>query len=795
MLRHSILVAYRNFLRYKSSFLINLLGLSTGLTCALLIYLWIADELSVDKFHEKDEQLYQVLRNVQRPDGIRTGESTPARLGESLLEDTPEIEYAVSVNTSVEDWYGGEGIIADEDKQVKARGLFASEDYFNVFSYDLIRGDKDQVLSDKNGVVISESLAKKVFNTTDDIIGKMFGWNHRMRFDEPLHVAGVFRDVPENSTRQFDMVINFKKLLEADRNADQWNSGPAETYLVLRKGTSIEEFNKKISRYLDSKSPDNKATLFVSRYSEKYLHGQFENGISSGGRIEYVWLFSMIAVFILAIACINFVNLSTAQAFRRMKEVGIKKTMGVKRNVLILQFLRESTLLAFLSMAVAIVLVVLLLPQFNELTNKHLHFTPDIKPILTVVSIVLFTGIVSGCYPAFYLSAFDPAKVLKGKLTTCFGEIWLRKGLVITQFALSIVFIVAFLIVNKQIEFTQTKNLGYEKDNVVVFKRQGGINWSNHQDFILALNDVPGVVNASCMFGSILNKDLALHSGFSWDGQSTGIKETSFPSPTISHDFIETLNIGIKEGRTFSDLFAGEESKVVVNEAAVKMMGFPDPVGRTINDGQQEKQIIGVVKDFQYGSLHHQISPVFFRYSPRGSNVMVKVQAGSEKATIERLGKVYETFHPGYPFEYTFLNTDYQQLYDSENKVAVLSKYFALIAIIISCLGVFGLAAFTAQRRRKEMGIRKILGATEAGLMRLLSTDFTKMILISIAIALPVSYIIALKWLESFAFRIEPEWWLFAGAGVTALLIAWITIGMQMIKIARINPAECIRTE
>ncbi len=794
MFRHNILITCRNFLRYKSSFLINLLGLSTGLACTLLIYLWVADELSVDKFHQKDDQLYQVLRNVQRPDGVKTEESTPPRLGESLVEEMPEVEYAVAVNPFI-DWYSGEGIIDYEDKQIKAKGIFASKDYFNVFSFDLIQGDKNQVLADRNGVVISERLAKKVFTTTDNITGKTFDFNHRMRFEGPLHISGVFKEPPANSTCQFDIVFNFKKLLEGDRYADQWNAGSAETYLVLKKGTSIDEFNKKIRGYLFSKNPENKATLFVSRYSDKYLHGRFENGVQAGGRIEYVWLFSMIAVFILAIACINFMNLSTAQASRKMKEVGIKKTMGVNRNVLIVQFLGESTLMAFLSLAVAILLVILLLPEFNKLTNKHLHFTPGLNPILSIAGIVLFTGIVSGCYPAFYLSGFDPAKVLKGKLTTAFGEVWIRKGLVITQFTLSIVFIVAFLIVNKQIEFTQTKNLGYEKDNVLIFQRQGRINWNNHEAFMSALKSIPGVVNASNMFGSILNRDLALHSGFSWEGQPPGVKEMQFPSPGISHDFIETLNIEIKDGRTFSSTYADEETKIVVNEAAVKMMGFPDPVGRTIHYGRNEKQIIGVVKDFQYGSLHDRISPVFFMYFSKGGDVIVKVQAGLEKNTIERLGEVYRKFHPGYPFEFTFLDADYQQLYDSENKVAVLSKYFAVIAIIISCLGLFGLAAFTAQRRQKEIGIRKILGATEAGIVRLLSTDFTKMILIAIAIALPVSYVVALEWLERFAYRIELEWWFFVGAGVTALLIAWITIGMQTIKAAHINPAECIRNE
>lgn len=795
MFRHHFLITYRSLLRYKSTFFINLLGLSTGLACTLLIYLWVADELSVDKFHLKDKQLYQVMSNFKRPNGIRTGESTPARLGESLLQEMPEVEHAAAVNVSFEDGYNAEGIITYEDRHIKAQGIFASEDYFNVFSYGLIQGNKDQVLADKNGVLISERLAKEVYNTTDNLIGKPLAWTHRLRFEEPLHISGIFRDVPANSTRQFDLVFNFKKLLDADRNADQWNAGPAETYLILKKGTSIADFNKKISDYLSSKNPSNKASLFVTPYSKKYLYGRFENGVQTGGRIEYVRLFSIIALFILAIACINFMNLSTAQASRKMKEVGIKKTMGVNRNTLIFQFLGESIAMAFLSLVIAMLLVILLLPQFNELTNKQLHLAPGLQPILTIAGIVLFTGIVSGSYPAFYLSGFDPAQVLKGKLIASFGEVWIRKGLVITQFTLSVVFMVAFLIVNQQIEFTQTKNLGYEKENILLFQREGRINWDNHEAFISTLKNIPGVMNTSCMFGSILNKDLAMHSGFSWEGQSSGLKETPFPSPTISHDFIETLNIEIKEGRTFSNAYAGEEGKVIINEAAVQMMGFPDPIGRIIRDGKQEKQIIGVVRDFQFGSLHHQISPVFFRYSSRGSDVMVKVQPGSEKNIIGRLSEVYEKFHPGYPFEFTFLDTEYQQLYDSENKVAVLSKYFAVIAIIISCLGLFGLAAFTAQIRRREIGIRKVIGATEGGIVGLLSADFTKMVLIAIVIAIPFSYFGALKWLESFAYRIELEWWYFAGAGVAALLIAWITIGTQTIQAAGISPVRCMRNE
>lgn len=800
MFRHNFLITYRTFLRNKSTFLINLTGLSTGLACALLIYLWVADELSVDKFHEKDEQLYQVLANFQHPEGIKTRENTSALLGKSLWEEMPEVESSVIINSVIDDWFNGEGVISYEEKRIKAKGIFVSKDYFNVFSYHLIQGNKDQVLAEKNGVVISESLAKKIFNTTDNLIGKTFAWNQRMRFEGLAHITGIFQDPPANSTRQFDIVFNFEKVIEADKSTGHWNSGPAETYLILKKGTNISEFNKKISGYMASRDPKNKMTLFVNRYSDKYLYGHYVNGVQAGGRIEYVWLFSIIAVFILAIACINFINLSTAQASRKMKEVGVKKTMGANRNSLIVQFLSESTLMAFLSLAVAVILVLLLLPQFNELTNKQLHFAISADLVLTVAGIVFFTGIIAGCYPAFYLSRFDPIQSLKGKLTISFGEHWIRKGLVVMQFVVSVIFIVGFLIINQQLEFTQNKHLGYSKDNVLAFGRQGRINWNNHEAFMSTLRSIPGVISASCMNGSILNPEEAMHKGFSWEGQSPEGRQSLYPSPRISHEFIETMGIEMKEGRTFSSQYAEqEESKIIVNEAAAKLMGFRDPVGRTIYYGSvdhpNEKQIIGVVKDFHFGSLHGEVKPAFFMYGSREKDVVVKIRAGSERTAIKSLGEVYAKFHAGYPFEFKFLDDDYQALYASENKMAVLSTYFAAIAIIIPCLGLLGLAAFTIQTRKKEIGIRKVLGATGGNIVHLLSADFTRLVLIAIIIAIPISYFVASKWLESFAYRIDLEWWFFAAAGFAALLMTWFTIGFQTLKAARVNPTKYLQNE
>jgi putative ABC transport system permease protein len=441
---------------------------------------------------------------------------------------------------------------------------------------------------------------------------------------------------------------------------------------------------------------------------------------------------------------------------------------------------------------------VLLLPQFNEFTNKRLHvaISPDL--VLSVLGIVLFTGIVAGYYPAVYLSRFDPIKILKGKLTISFGERWIRKGLVVMQFVISIVFIVAFLIINQQLQFTQTKNLGYSKDNVLVFERQGRVNWKNQETFMSALRSIPGVVNASCMNGSILDPEEAMHNGFSWEGQAPDGKQSLYPSPRISSQFIETMDIEVKEGRTFSDQYTAqeEESKIIVNEAAVKEMGFRDPVGRTIKYGPvEEKQIIGVVKDFHFGSLHAGVGPVFLMYGAREKNIVVKIRAGSERAAIKSLGEVYAAFHAGYPLEFKFMDEDYQALYASENKLAVLSKYFAAIAIIIPCLGLLGLAAFTIQTRRKEIGIRKVLGATAGNIVHLLSADFTRLVLIAILVAVPLSYFVASKWLENFAYRIDLKWWFFAAAGFAALLMTWFTIGLQTLKAARVNPTKYLQNE
>jgi len=786
MFRHNLLLTYRTFLRYKMSFFINLIGLSTGLACALLIYLWVHDELSVDKFHEKDARLYQIMEQGRTSEGIWTGNYTAGLLAETLAEEMPEVEYAVASRLRREN-----KTLSVENTHIKATVLYANQDFFNTFSYGLIQGDKDQVLTDKSFVVISEELAMNLFNTTENVIGKVIIFEH----DRQFQVSGVFKGTPANSSMQFDFVLSFEVYKEIDPNVLNWSYNLATVYVVLREGTDIEEFNDKIANLEKSKRDDSNSTLLARPYSEGYLYGNYKNGVQVGSRIEYVRLFSIIAIFILLIACINFMNLSTAKASRRLKEVGVKKAIGADRKTLVYQYLGEAMLMAFLSLTIACLLVVLFLPQFNQITGKQLVLSFDVTLILTVLGITLFTGLVAGSFPALYLSGFNSVTILRGKLNTSIGEVWTRKGLVVFQFALSIILIVGVLVVYKQIEYVQTKNLGYDKDNILYFEIEGRVE-ENLETFLSEVRNMSGIVNASSIGQNIVGSGLNSFSIDDWEGKPEDKIFPSFEMRPVTYDMIEMLDIEMVAGRTFSRNFSAEDSKIIFNEAAIEMMGLEDPIGKVITIQGTQLEIIGVTKNFHFASLHEEVSPLFFVLRPSWTNkIMAKIEAGRERETIEQLQQFYQEYNPGFPFAYQFLDQDYQTLYAAEQRVSTLSKYFAALAILISCLGLFGLATFTAERRLKEIGIRKILGATDLGIVRLLSGDFTKMVLVAIVIALPISFFIAKNWLEGFAYRIDLEWWFFAGAGLLALLIAWFTVGLQTVKAARVNPTECLKDE
>ncbi len=788
MFRHNFIISFRNFKRNTSSFFINLIGLSTALACALLIFLWVNDELHVDNFHEKEANLYQVLSNQKTEEGIDTWPTTPVFLGEALSAEMPEVELATSTSNLMDNF-----TISFGDNHFKSSAWFADINFFKVFSYHLLQGDPHQVIADKSSMVISENMAKKLFQTPENAVGKTVEWQV-YTIKKQATVSGVYQDLPANASQKFDFVLSYETYKDILGDGTHWGNFNAITYLVLQEGTDLQQFNEKIEHFITTKRADSDAPIFLQKYSDRYLYNHFENGMQSGGRVEYVRLFSVIAIFILIIACINFMNLSTAKATCRMKEVGVKKAIGARRGSLIFQFMEESVVMAFLALGIAILLVALFLPQFNTITGKQLSLQMNTNFVFPFLGIALFAGLLAGSYPAFYLSRFNPVTVLKGKLNSSFSALLVRKGLVIFQFTLSIVLIVSVMVVYEQIKLIQTKNLGYNRENIIYFSIDGKVS-EDPETFLSAIKKIPGVANASSMRGSMLGDFGATFGYFDWEGKDPDAIYQFFHLG-VNYEMLQLLGIEMEEGRYFSREYGGDTAKIILNEAAIEAMGLKDPVGKTFNLWGNNMEIIGVTKNFNFESLHENVKPFFFRLLPKDAEkVLVKIVPGRERETIEKLQDFYATFNPGYTFDYQFLDDEYQALYAAEQRVSSLSRYFAGITILISCLGLFGLAAFTAQRRLKEIGIRKILGSTEAGIVYLLTSDFTKMVGIAILIALPVSYVLSRHWLQGFAYRIDLAWWYFAGAGLAALLIAWFTVGLQTVKASRVNPSQCLKDE
>ena len=787
MLSHTLLLIYRNFKRFKTTFLINLVGLSTGLACAILIYLWVADEVGVDKFHNKGKQLFQVMTNQNRPDQIVTLGEGPGQLPSELAAEMPEIEFAVGSMSA------GEFTLSALGKNISATGQFSGEHFFKIFSFPMLSGNANSALSRKDAIVISEHTARSLFDTAQDVIGRMIEWQFS-DYKQQAIVTGVFDNVPANSSQQFDFVLPFDLYKDLLGESLSWGNHNAMTYLQLRDNTNLLDFNTKIEHFIKKRDPDTNLTIFAKPYAENYLYGKYENGRVVGGRITYVRLFSAIAVFILIIACINFMNLATAKASRRIKEVGIRKAIGARRRILIIQYLGESLLMSFLSIAVAILLVDIFLPQFNLITGKQLVIPFDGLAVSVLLAIAVITGLLSGSYPALYLSGFNPAIVMKARFSASSTEQWARSGLVIFQFTLSIIFIVAVWITYKQMEYVQTKHLGLDKDNIIYFKMNGTVP-ARFETFVEELKRVPGVVKASGMWGSVMGLTSFTTGSFEWKGRDPD-KVIQFEHLGIQYDMIELLGIGMVAGRSFSRDFPSDTSSIILNETAIKVMGLEDPVGERFGLWGNEYKIIGVVKDFHFESLHHEVKPFFFRITPREMDkVLVKLEEGQEEKTIKRIAEFHKRFNPGYIFDYKFLDEDYQALYKAEQRVAILSKYFAGLAILISCLGLFGLASFTAERRLKEIGIRKVLGSSVAGIIFLLCNDFNRIVLIAIVLALPISYFGTRLWLDNFAYRIELQWWYFIAAALIALGISWLTVGLQAWKAAAINPVKCLRDE
>lgn len=787
MLRHTLTITSRNFRRHTSSFLINLLGLSSGLLAVLFIYLWVNDELSFDKLHENDEQLYQLRLNFESPNAMNTVVWTPAPLAPEVQTAIPEVALASRLFAGSQN-----GVVSfEQGPEIRAREVFADGNLFKVFSFDVLEGNPENMVPEQSSVAISDRLALKLFNTTENLPGKTLHLD-KDNLTGDYFISGVFKAPPANSSLQFDAVFSMEQLLIKSPQMKQWNYNNPDTYLVLKPGADPEAVNAKVEELLKSKPQVEIASTVMEKFSDGYLFGTFKNGKVDGGRITYVRLFSGIALIILLIACINFMNLATAQAARRLKEVGVKKAMGIHRKSLIFQFLTESVVLAFISLLIALILVYLLLPGFNAIVGKELQLSPDPALISSLLGITLVTGLLAGSYPALYLSGFQTVVLLKGKLKAKTNDLWFRKGLVIFQFTTSIVLILSILVVYQQIELIQNKNLGYNRDNVISFPVEGKIS-NNVNAFLNEVANVPGVVSATGAAHSILNNSSSTR-GVNWEGKAP---EELIPFKYLSanYDLNEVLNFEMVAGRYYSKDFGNDKDNVVINETAAKTMGLENPVGEIINIWGQNRQIIGIVKDFHVESFYEEVKPLFINLSDRNYEIMLRIQAGAIRETTDRVEAFYKDYNNGLAFDFKFMDTKYQELYEAENRVSALSRYFAAIAMIISCLGLFGLATFSAERRIKEIGIRKALGASVVSVVRVLTGDFARMVLIAIVIALPLSYWLASDWLNAFAYHIELEWWFFAITGGATLLIAMLTISLRTIRAANARPTDCLRYE
>ena len=726
-------------------------------------------------------------------EGTLTQEWTPDMLARTLAAELPEVKYAVSVTPA--GMFGKFTVSSGENNLVKAAGQFAEPNFFRIFSYNLIQGNPAQVLAENNSVVISQKLALSLFKTTENVVGEAFEWQV-LNVRKQAVVSGIFENTPANSTSQFEFVLSYDAWINLSESVGRkinWGNHAPQTFLVLNEGADVKKLNNQISGFIKAKNTGSNVSLFAVPYSSQYLHGNYTNGVQSGGRIEYVRLFAIIAIFILLIAGINFINLATAKASKRFREIGVRKVIGSGRKALVAQFTGEAIVLTSLAMVISMIMVWLFIPQFNLITGKQLQLILDTKFVISILGISLVTGILTGLYPALYLSGFNPLSILKGKPSRSSGEIWARKGLVVFQFGISVVLIASMIVVYRQVQFIQNKNLGYQKDHVVYFSKEGNVA-QKLQAFIAETEKIPGVVNASDISCRLVGSPSTTY-GISWEGKEQAAN-IIFEVMRVDVNLIETLGIELTEGRSYSEKFGDENSKLILNQAAVDAMGLKNPIGQTMNFWGKQKQIVGVVKNFHFQSLHEKVNPLIITYDPgKTLTMMVKLRAGQEKQTIAELKSLYVRFNSGYTFDYQFLDTAYQKLYEAEERVSTLSKYFAGIGILISCLGLFGLAAYASEQRLKEIGVRKVNGAQITEVMILLNKDFIKWVAIAFVIATPIAWYAMHKWLESFAYRTSLSWWIFALSGVLALGIALLTVSWQSWRAASMNPVKALRYE
>ena len=793
MLKNYFKIAWRNLLNNKFFSIINVLGLALGMACSLLILLWVRDERSIGNFETNGEKLYILYERLYTDNKIDGRYNTPGILANELKRTIPEIKYASG--------FAWENDSPDRltfeaaNRIIKFDGCYADSDYFRMMSYPLLRGTPATALSTPLSLCISNKMAKDFFGTADAAIGKTIRCENKKDFT----VTAVFDDLPENTSSKFDFLINWTAFLEENSWAKEWGNNGANTLVMLRPDANSQLVEAKIKKFLDNyikwESDSYRIELGLQRYGDIYLHSNFKNGFIDGGRIEYVRLFSIVAIFILLIACINFMNLTTARSAKRAKEIGIRKVAGALRLVLMRQFLSEAILITSLSVLLALIIGILALPFFNRLTGKNIAFPYSNTYFwLSLVGLTFITGLVSGSYPALFLSSFKPISVLKGTLKFSNNAKLFRKGLVVFQFVLSIVLITGTIIVSQQVSYIQKINLGYDRENLLYIPLEGDLR-EQYTLFKHEAENTPGIKQVT----RISEPPTSIGSGtggVEWVGKDPNTSPQFTPA-AIGYDFVKTMNLKLLAGRDLSKDFASDSAGYLVNEEALKIINYKDPVGKPLTFWGKKGSIVGVLKDFHFASLHDPIKPLILRLGEKDNwgNILVRTEAGKTKQALTNLEKLYKQLNPKFPFTYSFADEEYRKLYKSEQVVSKLSDYFAFLGIFISCIGLLGLAMFTAEQRTKEIGIRKVLGASVSSLYTLLSREFIILVAIALVIASPLSWWTMNAWLQGFAYRVPIGLWVFAVAGVLAVLIALLTISFQAIKAAIANPVKSLRTE
>ncbi len=789
MIKNYIKTTLRSLIKNRSYSFLNITGLAIGIACASLIFLWVQDELTFNHNFAKRNVLYKVYENQTYEGKISTFFGTPGPMAKAMKTEIPGIKNAARMTGD-----GDSQLFALGDKSITEAGNYADAELFSMLQLPFVKGSGDNAFQQLHSVVINETMAKKFFGDADPM-GKALKMNN----EQDYIVTGVFKDLPKNSTYQFQWLAPIQNIDHKQPWMTVWGANWVRTLVELEPNANLAAINQQLSRYIPSKTKSTNTTVcFLFSMNDWNLHNKFTDGKMDGGRIQYVKIFSFIAWIILLIACINFMNLSTARSEQRAKEVGVRKVMGAGKGKLIGQFIGEAVIMSFIAVIVAVGLIYLAIPSFNNLVQKQL-LVEIFQPLhlAYLISISIITGLLAGSYPAFYLSSFNPITVLKNiKIKSSAGSGFIRQSLVVIQFSISIILIIGTVIIYQQIQHVKNRNLGYDKNNLVYIRLQG--NQADH--FTAAYNDLKqsGVVEDAALSDNMALEVGSNSDNYSWEGKDAS-KNPLISWQNVSSQFVSTMGMKLVAGRNFSTNQAADTSNVIINEAFAKQMGKQGRVGGILREGGNKAyQIIGILKDYLYNDMYGAAAPLLLYNHTSGNTgiLSIRFKSGIDiQDALNKAGTIVKRDFPGYPFEYQFIDDDFNQLFKTEILTGTLAGVFAGLAIFISCLGLFGLAAYTAERRIKEIGIRKVLGASVTGLAGLLSKDFLKLVGISCVIAFPIAFWALHKWLENYQYRVDVNWWVFAVAGITAMLIALATVSFQAIKAALMNPVKSLRSE